>query len=451
MGKRELTRRQVLAGAVGAGGVGAAFGTGTGAILATDQVFRGSRFRSGTVDLEVEWETDDDSGSSEDGELSVPLEFAKQVPDSNGTPDWSGIPDDWKDEDGHWKDVLRDWQDEHGHGNHENQSESGTSGGGNNGTGSGNGNSGRWENIPDEWKDGNEDWKDVLENWKGENGNENDTIGSLEFGSETFDVTVSLPDLESENNPAFAWVGAHCPEGDLADELEVTIGYANCSGDNCVVFSGSLGELAGGRLLDADPDNSEDGECLQPGETVELEFEVELDENAGNGETEFLLEFVARQCRNNGPANPFPAGDEDCVPSTETETPTPTSPPEREDAFSFLGFCSTQQGAIDPELTLVENDEGTLPKVEWDTDVEVDFVVVKKSTVFTIYYYDDPQNGGTVFWKDSSATVPEHAVEPADSSRYCSVAAEAVGVDYEAGNSTKVEWEDEDLEVNEDE
>jgi hypothetical protein len=254
MGKRELTRRQVLAGAVGAGGVGAAFGTGTGAILATDQVFRDSRFRSGTVDLEVEWETDDDSGSSEDGELSVPLEFAKQVPDSNGTPDWSGIPDDWKDEDGHWKDVLRDWQDEHGHGNHENQSESGTSGGGNNGTGSGNGNSGRWENIPDEWKDGNEDWKDVLENWKGENGNENDTIGSLEFGSETFDVTVSLPDLERENNPAFAWVGAHCPEGDLADELEVTIGYANCSGDNCVVFSGSLGELAGGRLLDADPD-----------------------------------------------------------------------------------------------------------------------------------------------------------------------------------------------------
>lgn len=74
MKPRKFTRRQLLAGAAGAGGVGAAIGTGTVALLSDESVFIGSEFVVGELDLLVEWDDDGNTKNSEDGTASLVID-----------------------------------------------------------------------------------------------------------------------------------------------------------------------------------------------------------------------------------------------------------------------------------------------------------------------------------------------------------------------------------------
>lgn len=79
MGRYDVTRRQLLAGLAGAGGLGAVVGTGTASIYSDEALFGGSSLSSGTLDLTVDWETADATGSSE-GSLAVPVELSASDP-----------------------------------------------------------------------------------------------------------------------------------------------------------------------------------------------------------------------------------------------------------------------------------------------------------------------------------------------------------------------------------
>lgn len=255
--------------------------------------------------------------------------------------------------------------------------------------------------------------------------------------SDTVGVSVSLP-TDRSNNPGYAWMGAVCPaDDDLLERLQVTVRYADCDGD-CTVFEGTLAELGAGTHIDGTGESVSAGDqaCLQPGSPVDLAVEVELDPYGSGGTAEIEFVFVATQCRKNEPTNPFPAADTGC----------PTSTGETEEAFSFIGFCTDADAPIDPELSLTEWDGGDLPAVEWETEAPVDFVVVKKATVFTVYdYRDDTASDGVAAWKDPEATEPSYGMDPGDPGAYVSVAKEAVGADgYAPAKSTKLEWEDGD-------
>lgn len=79
MRENEVTRRQLLAGLAGAGGLGAVVGTGTGSLLTDETRFGGSSLTSGSLDLAVQWETDDASGTTR-GTAAVPLSFSNRSP-----------------------------------------------------------------------------------------------------------------------------------------------------------------------------------------------------------------------------------------------------------------------------------------------------------------------------------------------------------------------------------
>lgn len=138
-------------------------------------------------------------------------------------------------------------------------------------------------------------------------------------GTGSIPVTVSLPE-DRENNPAYAWVRSTCPDGtDLAEALSVTLRYDGaCVDDDApgVIAAGTLTEVAdalrGGVALDPDCDTgaaAEERDCLEPGETVDLALEWELDETYNDdGSTSVVLEFVGTQCRYaDGGENPFPS------------------------------------------------------------------------------------------------------------------------------------------------
>jgi len=80
MGHREVTRRQLLAGLAGAGGIGATIGTGTAAMVSDRVTFQDATIRSGTVDLSVAWATGGSNGSS-GGTVEVPVELTADEPE----------------------------------------------------------------------------------------------------------------------------------------------------------------------------------------------------------------------------------------------------------------------------------------------------------------------------------------------------------------------------------
>lgn len=79
MERTEVTRRQILAGVAGAGGVGAVVGTGTASVFSDETVFRRSTFGSGRLDLAVAWETDDGSGQDR-GSTAIPVSLSPGDP-----------------------------------------------------------------------------------------------------------------------------------------------------------------------------------------------------------------------------------------------------------------------------------------------------------------------------------------------------------------------------------
>lgn len=325
MGKRELTRRDLLAGLAGASGVGAALGSGTAAMVTDGAIFPGSSLTSGRLVMSVEWEGGGASGS---GVGAARLKLTDLMPE------------------------------------------------------------------------------------------------------QTIDVSLSMPELPGgENNPARVWAGARCRvDTEVTRKLDVTLRRANCS-DDCTVFEGSLSELADGVPIDANGT-----ECLRPGETLELVAEVGLTDFEGYGSASFDLEFVGTQCRNDdGRRNPFD-GNGGCE---EAERPSGH-------AISFVGFCSSEAGPIEPTFEdEVWRGPGEVESVAWSTDVDVDFVVVKAGTTFTIYDHTaTPTTSGEVSSGDPSA---DAVVTPgpagggqSNASRPCALAAEELGHDeYDAESSSK--------------
>jgi hypothetical protein len=75
--ERQVSRRRLLTAVAGVGGIGAATGVGTNALLRRDRGITGSTFATGTVDLRVGWAADGRSGTSE-GTASFGLELAPE-------------------------------------------------------------------------------------------------------------------------------------------------------------------------------------------------------------------------------------------------------------------------------------------------------------------------------------------------------------------------------------
>lgn len=241
----------------------------------------------------------------------------------------------------------------------------------------------------------------------------------------TVDLSVSMPELPGgSNNPARIWLGVRCPiETALTRALEVTVRRRNCQ-SGCTEFEGTLSDLAGGVAIEAPG-----GDCLQPEETVELGVDFGLSDFEGTGSGTVVLEVVGTQCRNGGSArNPFD-GNVGCG----TESSQPRS------AISFVGFCSSEAGPIEPTFggeTWLFDGVGS---VEWSTETPVDFVVVKAGRTFTIYDHSGyPRTEGEVFSGDAGAAVPGIEPHQRNAARPCELAVERLGYpDYEAANSTK--------------
>jgi hypothetical protein len=334
MGRREVTRRQLLAGIAGAGGIGAAVGTGTAAMVTDEAIFRDSVIQSGTLDLEVS--------------------HAGESPTENGEP--ISIEVDFTNEE----------------------------------------------------------------------------------RTQTDELTVALPGDDDSNNPAYAWVRAVCPDSELAREMTVTISYDDGRAD-CEIFDGSLSALAKGVPLDAGGVcDRAPGEqrCLQPGEELDLDLTVSTGEFEGTGGAELGFQFVGTQCRaTDGSNSPFDVGD--CG-SGDSEA--------RRTGISFVAFCSSSEGSIAGDapdnLTVTGRNADDEPvEVSWETDVAVDFVVVKVGTHFTIY---DHRSGDRTSGTVASGATGDHVVTVEapqnNASDPCALAADEFGAgDYEERASLKIE------------
>jgi hypothetical protein len=256
-------------------------------------------------------------------------------------------------------------------------------------------------------------------------------------GPTTAQLSVTVP-ADGENNPAACWLRARCPDDSLLGRaLRVTITYDSCP-DDCVLYRGHLVGLADGVPLDPRGlPGIVPGEqaCLEPGAQIDLELTVAAGGFEGQAETAFELEFVGQQCRGREEhPNPFPAPD--CGPP----------PTDGQHAISFLAFCTAGDGPIatDPETvaTVTETNAAGEPlEIEWETDLPVDFVVVKASTEFMIYdLRDSDATTGVATSRDSDAAVA--TVEPAQrwASDPCGLAAQVLELpDYEPGATLKLE------------
>jgi predicted ribosomally synthesized peptide with SipW-like signal peptide len=219
----------------------------------------------------------------------------------------------------------------------------------------------------------------------------------IETDDSTLVYEIELPESDvfgnaENNNPAYVWVRTtDCP-GDsstftnndelaLADHLEVTL-EVECSGTTGTdqLDSGNLLEvlnrLREGKLLRCpSPDNER---CLQPGKRLDLIFHVESGSVPSNPPTDsldFELEFYGEQCRyNTGTEDPF----DDAIPECDTP-PTTTS---NLKAISWVAFCSGGASLDAGDVTLspidYKNENSVEPiEVEWQSDVNVDTVVLK--------------------------------------------------------------------------
>jgi len=125
-------------------------------------------------------------------------------------------------------------------------------------------------------------------------------------------LTFSLPQRpDTINNPAALWLAAGCPTPEatgLAEAIQLQLSYADCDTGTPLdtVVDGSLREVAtaldAGLRIDGDPTTS-DTNCLT--DSVCLLAEYELVGYVGSETVDLPLWFVAAQCRNTTPANPF--------------------------------------------------------------------------------------------------------------------------------------------------
>jgi hypothetical protein len=224
-------------------------------------------------------------------------------------------------------------------------------------------------------------------------------VESFEYPTKV-EYTVDLS-ADGDNNPAYVWLRTkRCPSSlELAEALTVELSI-NCDGRDETIDRGTLIDVLtrqdrrNGRLL------CEDSPCLQPGDDLTLILEVTgiTDEYDGDPQLEFEFEFYGRQCRyTEATENPFDPGEtiEECRSTSGDET------------ISFIAFCSRSGATLDPTIqeVLATDDDGDPTSVQWSTDADVDYVVVKGGQYFTIYDYSDHsyQGGIATTGGDSSA------------------------------------------------
>ncbi len=329
MGKREVTRRQLLAGVAGATGIGATIGTGTAAMVADEAFFRNGSIRSGHLNLTVDWASGGESGTST-GLVEVPISLSQSDPEA------------------------------------------------------------------------------------------------------TIDLTLSLPTDDEPNNPAYAWVRSSCIDDGLLADLDVTVRYPSC-GDNCVIYEGPIDGLADGLVLDADSDGSlpaGDQRCLQPGEELRLAMDLRLGDIDRNASDEFSLTFAGTQCRNtSGTTSPFPASD--CGAGNSR-------------AISYIAFCTTSSGDLNPEFQTVASDEDGPTKVSWQTVTDVDIVCVKSGTTLKVYDFRGPQmTSNQVSSGDPEAAISGLRVQRTDNESPCGTATAALSGTIDGTmQTTTYEWVD---------
>lgn len=196
-------------------------------------------------------------------------------------------------------------------------------------------------------------------------------------GSET--LKVQLADLEdAENNPAYVWLRLTCPgETDLDCDLEVRLSYV-CSDDTTQRIAPDDGrdfapllevanQLRTGIPLSPTCDSSEQ-RCLTPDETIELRFDWRLTESYSGGRTtlgggEGLFKFEGEQCRYNNGENPFSVGAGGCGTCVQD--------------VSWIAFGVEGQDADPPGVKASTELTNFGTAVDWETENDVDYVVVK--------------------------------------------------------------------------
>ncbi|MHB9288846.1 hypothetical protein ACKVMT_17595 [Halobacteriales archaeon Cl-PHB] len=251
--------------------------------------------------------------------------------------------------------------------------------------------------------------------------------------AQTVRLTLSLPP-DTGSNPAGTWLRSRCPPDDrLARQLDVTLRYADCDGD-CEVFSGSVADLANGVRLDAASGASaDDPACLKPGEGLEVALDVDGSAFRGRGETTFTLDVVGIQCRHGaGATSPFPA------------TPCDDEPGSDAPAISYIAFCTTADGALDPEVTVTASTADGPDEVAWETTTAVDLVCVKAGTTLTVYdYRSTVRTSGTAKPGDPAAARSGIDLAPGEAATPCSVGWQALGETVPDDlHGTKLEYED---------
>lgn len=249
---------------------------------------------------------------------------------------------------------------------------------------------------------------------------------------------ISLPEGESStgtNNPAYIWLRTSgCPSPpDLArdTQIEVTVSYDGGTTETSIGSGSALRVLNEFRDGYAVGQNADDP-CLQPGEEWVIDIVV-TGVNGGNSDDEqlgFELEFFAQQCRYQAEfTNPFDELDR-CG-----------------KAISFVAFCA--ESKADPTF---EGLNSRMTVVDWETNVDVTYVVVFGGQNWTIYdYRDETKTEGTIKTGDDPDSDFFGEIENGEQSNPCDVAddkfGDGTGFD---GESVKFELNQNTGEFNED-
>lgn len=213
--------------------------------------------------------------------------------------------------------------------------------------------------------------------------------------------------LKVKHNPGIVWLHTDCPEKcDVARAVDVHL-WLDGDGDRRVfnestLFDGTLCEFqkwaSNGIVIDpvpntdrVDPFPVDEYVCLKFAWTVGEESECE-------GETVVQFDFLAQQARHLTPVvSPWPNNcDVDCDAECESCDGPEDS---KQHGISFVAFCvgDSEVEADDIEITDVDfNDDDEPISVTWESDVEVETVVLKYATYFENFHVSATSGTATV-------------------------------------------------------
>lgn len=208
---------------------------------------------------------------------------------------------------------------------------------------------------------------------------------------------ISLPVEDSStstNNPAYIWLRTReCPtsEGSL-DDVEIEVTVSDDEGNSKVLGEGRILEVLNDFRTGKPVVPVAEAPCLQRGD--EWVVDIEVTETTHDEPISFGLEFYAKQCRyQSGSTNPWDESDviAMCDPTGGDQN-----------AISFITFCSSvalEDAIHEEDLTVTEWKDGaeTDPlAVAWESDEEVETIVVKAGTAMENFDLATGATSGTV-------------------------------------------------------